>query len=145
MNRKPNILAAFLVVMLCVCMLCGCNGGSNGKAVTPSAAPSVQTDSSNIKIPGYESLAFTADKTEQSVKLTNPAENACLFRLSLVIDGETLWTSNEIKPGETVEKLNLSRALSKGAYPAVLKYECFTLQDKTPLNGAEIKLNIEVK
>ena len=136
--KLHKILAAFLAVMLCVSMLCGCSGGKDSKTETPSA---VQT---NIKIPGYESLSFTADKTEQSVKLTNPAENACLFRLSLIIDGETLWTSGEIKPGETVEKLNLSRALSKGAYPAVLKYECFTLQDKTPLNGAEIKLNIEV-
>lgn len=143
MNRKPNIiLAAFLAVMICVCMLTGCGGEKDSKTEAPSA---VQTDSNNIKIPGYESLSFTADKTEQSVKLTNPAENACLFRLNLIIDGETLWTSGEIKPGETVEKLNLSRALSKGAYPAVLKYECFTLQDKTPLNGAEIKLNIEVK
>lgn len=143
MNRKPNIiLAAVLAVMLCVCMLTGCGGEKDSKTEAPSA---VQTDSGNIKIPGYESLSFTADKTEQSVKLTNPAENACLFRLNLIIDGETLWTSGEIKPGETVEKLNLSRALSKGAYPAVLKYECFTLQDKTPLNGAEIKLNIEVK
>ena len=142
MKRKPNILAAVLAVMLCVCMLTGCGGEKDSKTEAPSA---VQTGSGNIKIPGYESLIFTADKTEQSVKLTNPVENACLFRLSLIIDGETLWTSGEIKPGETVEKLKLSRALSKGTYPAVLKYECFTLQDKTPLNGAEIKLNIEVK
>ena len=58
---------------------------------------------------------------------------------------EVLRGINEhIAPGEKVGEITLSHALDKGEYQAKLKYECFTLQDKSPLNGAEIDLAINV-
>ena len=143
MNRKPNILAAFLAVMLCVCMFCGCSAEPAGDTVERfAAAESVENGS--ISVPGYESLSFRAGDTAQSVNLKNPQTNDCYFVLSLITDGETLWTSGYIEPGEAVTKLTLSRPLDKGEYEAVLHYDCFTLNDKTPLNGAEIQLTIKV-
>ena len=78
------------------------------------------------------------------MNLKNPQTNDCYFVLSLIINSETLWTSDYIEPGYAVKKLTLSRALDKGEYDAVLHYDCFTLNDKTPLNGAEINLTIKV-
>ena len=140
MNRKLNIYAAFLVLALAL-LLTACGAGGDRVERFAAAAPS---DSGGIDIPGYESLSFKAGSLSQSVNLRNPQTNDCYFVLSLITDSETLWTSDEIEPGEAVKKLTLSRTLDKGEYDAVLHYDCFTLNDKSPLNGAEIKLKLIV-
>ena len=145
MTRKPNILAAFLTAALSASLLCGCNGGKDSSSDTQQAVTqSAQADSSNIQIPGFETLDFKADTEKQSVPFHNPKDNACYFRLTLTLDGETLWQSGDIAPDEKVGEIKLSHALDKGEYQAKLKYDCFTLQDKSPLNGAEIDLAINV-
>ena len=142
MNRKPNILAAFLVLAL-VLALTAC--GAGGDRVERFAEAN-SGSGENIAIPGYEKLDFTAGKTAQTVSLKNPAENACTFVLTLTMeDGETLWTGKALSPGEAFTRITLSRALDAGEYPATLHYDCFSLQDNTPLNGAEIQLTIEVQ
>ena len=101
-----------------------------------------------IAIPGFSALELKASTYEQKLALSNPAENACLFRISLILeDGTVLWTSNEIKPGEHTEPMVLNQKLGPGEYPnAMLKYECFTMdEEKTALNGAETKLTLKVK
>lgn len=97
-------------------------------------------------IPGFESLNLKAGTKKQTLVLSNPAENTCLFRLSLILeDGTVLWTSRYIRPGEDSDPIKLSKPLEAGSYKnTTLKYECFT-QDKTPLNGAEIILTLRVK
>ena len=99
-------------------------------------------------IPGFESLTLQAGTKKQKIVLSNPAENTCLFQISLLLeDGTLLWVSELIEPGEDSDPIRLSKTLSAGQYPnACLKYECFAMDaDKTPLNGAEIKLTLRVK
>ncbi|MBR1606849.1 MAG: hypothetical protein IJ664_03985 [Clostridia bacterium] len=142
MNRKPNILAAFLVLALAL-LLTACGAGGDRVERFAEANPG---SGANIAIPGYEKLDFTAGKTVQTVNLKNPAENACTFVLTLTLEGgETLWTGKALSPGEAFTRITLTRALDAGEYPATLHYDCFSLQDHTPLNGAEIQLTIEVK
>ena len=142
MNRKSNILAAFLILTLAL-LLTAC--GAGGDKVERFAEAALGSGA-NIAIPGYETLSFAAGKTAQIVRLTNPPENACTFVLSLTLDdGTTLWTGEAISPGEAFTRITLSKALDAGEYPATLHYDCFSLQDNTPLNGAEIQLTIEVR
>ena len=142
MNRKPNILAAFLVLALAL-LLTACGAGGDKVERFAEAAPG---SGENIAIPGYEKLDFAAGKTAQTVRLTNPPENACTFVLSLSLDdGETLWTGKALSPGEAFTRITLSKALDKGEYPATLHYDCYSLEDNAPLNGAEIQLTLEVK
>jgi len=142
MNRKSNILAAFLVLALAL-LLTAC--GSGGDRVERFAETNPGTGE-NIAIPGYEKLNFAAGKTAQTVNLKNPVENACTFVLSLKLDdGTTLWTGKALSPGEAFTHITLTRALDAGEYPATLHYDCFSLNDNTPLNGAEVKLTIEVR
>ena len=102
--------------------------------------------SGGIAIPGFDALTFAAGAAEQDVELFNPAENECAFKITLALeDGTTLWESGPIRPGESVRHLTLSRPLDAGTYHAALRYNCYSLRDGTPLNGAEIKLSIEVK
>ena len=142
MNRKPNILAAVLVLALAL-LLTGC--GAGGDRVERFAEAN-SGSGENIAIPGYVKLNFAAGKTAQAVNLKNPPENACTFVLTLTLDedGTTLWTGKALSPGEAFTRITLSRALDAGEYPATLHYDCFSLNDNTPLNGAEVKLTIEV-
>ena len=141
MNRKLNILAAFLILAL---LLTACGAGGDRVERFAEANPS---SGENIAIPGYEKLDFSADKTAQTVNLGNPPENACTFVLSLTLDesGETLWTGEALSPGEAFTRITLKHALVAGEYPATLHYDCYTIEDNQPLNGAEIQLTLEVK
>ena len=142
MKRKPNILAAFLVLAFAL-LLTACGAGGDRVERFAEANPG---SGENIAIPGYEKLDFVAGKTAQTVNLKNPPENACTFVLTLTLEGgETLWTGKALSPGEAFTRITLSRALDEGEYPATLHYDCFSLQDNTPLNGAEVKLTIEVR
>lgn len=142
MKRKSNILVAFLVLAL-VLALTACGAGGDKVERFAEAAPG---SGENIAIPGYEKLSFEAGKTAQAVKLKNPAENACTFVLNLSLtDGETLWTGEALSPGEAYTRITLSKALDTGDYPATLHYDCYTIEDNQPLNGAEIQLTLEVK
>ena len=156
MHRKSNkILAVFLMIIL-ICSLTGCSGNADQKVEKDY---SNIVENPNISIPGYESLEFKAGKEKQSVDFYNPDENTCFFRISLVIkygadtaNGEegnageetVLWTSDMIEPGEHVKSIKLSKELESGEYTATLKYECFRLQDKTPLNGSNVELTLNV-
>ena len=156
MNRKSNrILAVFLMIIL-ICSLSGCSGKVEQK--TEKDYSNIEMNP-NISIPGYESLEFKAGKEKQSVDFYNPDENTCFFRISLVVKDETdtangeegnageetvLWTSDFIEPGEHVKSIKLSKELESGEYAAILKYECFSLKDKTPLNGSNVELTLNV-
>ena len=142
MNRKPNILAAFLVLAFAL-LLTACGAGGDRVERFAEAAPD---SGENIAIPGYEKLDFAADKTAQTVNLKNPPENACTFVLTLTLeDGETLWTGKALSPGEAFTRITLTKALDVGDYPATIHYDCYTIEDNQPLNGAEINLTLEVK
>ena len=143
MNRKPKLLAAFLVLALALALTaCGASSGDKAERFAEATPGSGE----NIAIPGYEKLTFAAGKRAQTVNLQNPAENACTFVLTLSLtDGEALWTGKALSPGEAFTRITLSKALDAGDYPATLRYDCFSLQDNTPLNGAEIQLTIEVQ
>ena len=143
MNRKPNILAAFLVLALAL-LLTACGAGGDRVERFAEGAPG---SGENIAIPGYEKLDFAAGKTAQTVNLKNPPENACTFVLTLTLDedGTTIWTGKALSPGEAFTRITLTRALDAGKYPASLQYDCYTIEDSRSLNGAEIQLTLEVK
>lgn len=107
----------------------------------------VQKTSESIAIPGYELLELNASKKAQTLSLSNPSSNECYFQISLYLEnGILLWRSNLIEPGETSDPILLNLALKKGTYTnAVLKYDCYKTDGKTPLNGAETKLTLRVK
>ena len=140
MKRKLNILAAFLVLAI---LLTACGAGDDKVERFAEANPG---SGANIAIPGYEKLDFAAGKTAQAVSLKNPAENACTFVLSLTLDdGTALWTGEALSPGEAFTRITLTKALDAGSYAATLHYDCYTIEDNKPLNGAEIQLTLEVK
>lgn len=78
--------------------------------------------------------------------LYNPGNNACYFRISLLLDGEALWRLRPACAGTDCFAADAEPALAAGEYSAVLKYECFADEAETePLNGSEIALTLRVQ
>ena len=136
---------------------CTCSGQCRATAGETAAETAAAGDASStqqteppdpdsISIPGFDFLSLQAGAQEQSMPLYNPENNACYFRISLLLDGEALWRSDLLAPGQTAPQQTLSRALAAGEYSAVLKYECFADEAETvPLNGSEIALTLRVQ
>lgn len=105
------------------------------------------TENANISVPGYEKLTFKADSKKQKVYLTNPKENTCYFVMSLILeDGTEIWQSDYLEPGMAFDRIELDKPLEAGIYENVtLRYDCYTLSNKSELNGSAIKINLEVK
>ena len=142
MNHTAIVRLICAVVLSLLLTACGAGGDRVERFAEANPG-----SGANIAIPGYEKLSFAAGKTAQTVNLKNPAENACTFVLTLTLDegGEVLWTGKELSPGEAFTRITLNRALPAGEYPATLHYDCYTIEDNQPLNGAEIQLTIEVR
>lgn len=154
-----NTVYGIFLILIMMCYLTGCLSDTVGKTDKPKKDYSNIVENPNIAIPGYESLDFKAGKKKQSVNFYNPEENTCYFRISLVLkenggsetgsegdaDEDILWTSDLVKPGEEVKSIKLDKELDSGDYPAILKYECFSLKDETPLNGSNVELILEVR
>lgn len=101
----------------------------------------------SIAIPGYETITLKSDTTEQSVNLYNPETNKCYFKMSILLpDGTKIWESKLVEPGKGLYEITLDEEVTAGEYEnAVLKYECFTLdENQYALNGSEIKLKLVV-
>lgn len=115
-------------------------------AADGSQAEPAEKNPDTIAIPGYDFLELKAGTREQSLPLYNPEINSCFFRISLVLDGETIWRSGLLAPGQSVTQQTLERTLAAGEYSATLKYECFANQAGTAsLNGSEIGFTLHVR
>lgn len=111
-----------------------------------SSERQVVKNKNSISVPGYAWINFVADQVEQVTPLRNPIQNDCYFKITMVLeDGTEIWQSDYMKPGETAEHIKLSKALPEGTYQNVtLKYDCFSLTNKSSLNNARIKLKLIV-
>ena len=115
-------------------------------APTPEPTPAPTPLTSQIALPQFAWINLAADSPKQTQTFQNPAQNFAQFRVSIVLDGETLWESELLKPGETSAPVVLSRPLEAGEYEANLVYTCFT-NDETvrPLNGANSPITLKVQ
>lgn len=99
----------------------------------------------SIDIPGYESLTLQAGSKSQRVYLFNPEKNAAYFVMTLTLEnGDTIWKGKALYPGEAFTDIKLNKPLDAGDYAAILHYDCFSVSDDKPLNGADIELNLTV-
>lgn len=122
------------------------SSGEENNTTTESTEVEKLTDS--IAIPGFSQLTFKAGETEQEVALSNPAENFCYFKISLILeDGTLIWVSDLVEPGEQSDAITLLQPLEAGTYENVtVHYDCFRMDDDlTQLNSGEIKITLNVR
>lgn len=96
-------------------------------------------------IPATTGIVFESGKLEQTINLSNPSENPCVFVISLYLgDGTKLFQTEPIYPGDTVSAVTLSRGLNCGHYSnAVIVYDCYSTDGAMkPLTRCELVIEI---
>lgn len=145
MKQKLNILVLFIAFMFLLTS-CGTSGVTEQGDTVERFAKASPGGGENIDIPGYESITLRSGSKSQRVYLFNPEKNAAYFVMTLTLkNGETLWTGKELYPGEAFTGIVLKKPLKAGDYAAILHYDCFSVSDNEPLNGADIQLNLTVQ
>lgn len=151
-KKKIYILIAIILILA---VLAACwfaffkdKGGSGAGEVVAWDVNNEDTAgaTAGISIPGYTSMVFESGKTTQKVNMGNPKGNSCYFVITLKLsDGKVLYESDYLEPGQGLSQIKLKTSLPAGEYTAVAQYSCYSLEDKSPLNGAssEFKLIVE--
>lgn len=115
---------------------------------TTAESTAVEKLTDSIAIPGFGQLTFKAGETEQAVALSNPEENFCYFKISLILeDGTTIWVSDLVEPGKQSEPITLTQPLKAGTYENVtVHYDCYSMDGNlTQFNSGEIKITLNVR
>lgn len=154
-NRKNHvililsliILVAVAVLLYALYLLFGNVNSSQLQNETITEPRATQQPVGQIAIPGYESLTLLANEKKQNISLHNPAQNQCYFRISIVLEDNTVvWKSDLIEPGDSSQIILSKKYEPNVYYNSALKYECFSLDEsRTPLNGAETVLTLVFK
>ena len=102
------------------------------------------SDPESIKIPGYSTITIPADTKDVKITLGNPEGNQCYFKFELLVDGESLYTSDFVQAGYAIENIELSKAIEKGSYDAVIKITPYSLDKQSQYAGANVRATMEV-
>ena len=136
----------------------GNSGDGVGLTIDPDTGSGQMSDHDNaveqdVAISGRKSMTIPANKKEVAVDFYNPKENEgayyLTFELRLCDDSdsgyEVLYTSGLIAPGKHIDRIELSRALDKGVYDAVVHIQPYRMNEKkTHTNNADIKIRLVV-
>ena len=100
----------------------------------------------NISIPGFSEAEFIADEAVQSIMIYNPPRNNCEMVYMLCLDnGEIIWKSKPLQPGYGYQAIELNHSLPAGEYKGSVAVRCYSLEDRTELNGVKFGCTILVK
>ena len=102
-------------------------------------------DAVNTQIPGYKTVRLDSKTGQLDIAPHNPEGNPCYFIIHLQADGEELYQSKMLAPGQALYDVSVDSIPKPGTYDAKIKYECFHLATLKPLNGAEIAVELIVE
>ena len=159
LNKKPIITIVASIVFIVLTILFVTNFNTIKEVLSPNIDSNATdwegrkeeentSSSKGIAIPGYDSINLKANQLDQSVSLENPEQNNCYFIISMYLpDGTKIYESEMVPPGQGLYNIKLKQEVQAGTYEnSVLGYECYRMDDTlTKLNGANVKLTLEVK
>lgn len=155
-NKKSKFTIVFIVVLLVIMLIfllfsCRGNTKTDNAIITTQNSKldfePVNDEIKTIKIPGTNGINLKADSINQSVYFYNPNENNCYFVIELYLsDNSLIWRSNWLKPSESITNIELLEPLQKGIYKnCELVYNCYSINEKKPLNNGKVKIEINSK
>ena len=108
-----------------------------------SAIPMIADSAGNeLVVPAFSQLAFKTGEKKQTVMLSNPASNDADMYIVLSVDGDEIYKSGLIKPGECIKEIELNKSLYIGTYNCTVFYH-FN-KDGVELNGLKNNCKVEV-
>jgi len=107
----------------------------------PGHAVITPRQAERILFTGVGAMRMDTDCTYVVVKFENSEVNPCDFRVTVVLDEDesVLYQSSYIAPGTGVYEINLNRAFDKGVYPVSIRYDTYSVEDGTSMNGVTLK------
>ena len=142
---KNKILIASLCLVAVVAS--GVLGYHVGTKNMETPAVVERVDSGSIRVPGYDYMSMKEGDTSIPVTLYNPKENNCRIVAAIILpDGTEVYRSDPLGPGDTLNKINISKPLGAGTYNrSILRYYCYGLNDMRQINEADVIFTLEVK
>ena len=149
MNYKNKKVMLLIIVVLLIVIPAGIfiNKNLSKRDLDSNAVKWTQeknSDPESIKIPGYSTITIPANTKDVQITLGNPEGNQCYFKFELLVDGESLYTSDFVQAGYAIENIELSKALEKGSYDAVIKITPYSLDKQSQYAGANMRATMEV-
>lgn len=150
-SKQIKILISICILVLigAACYLLGKQQDHSDSAFRPDldssavapAAEEADDKPDGIRIPGYPRITIPAGTTDVTMNLMNPEGNPCYFTFELILTDtdETIYTSKMVEPGKVITDVELSRGLEKGEYPAIVRISTASLEDGSPMNGANVE------
>ena len=158
-NKMKNIIKYLITFLLVSAVIISVLYFVDYKAPTTSAdatatmttktlkfVPSKQSKDDKISIPAVGSITLKEGRNNQKVNLFNPKSNNCYFNISLELsDGTILYNTGLLKPNEKITDIMIYKRLERGTYKdCVIRYNCYSLDDKSILNNAVVNIDINV-
>lgn len=149
MNYKSKKVMLLIIVVLLIVIPAGIfiNKNLSKRDLDSNAVKWTQeknSDPESIKIPGYSTITIPANTKDVQITLGNPEGNQCYFKFELLVDGESLYTSDFVQAGYAIENVELEKGLEKGTYDAVIKITPYSLDKESQYAGANVRATVEV-
>lgn len=161
-SRKKRKTWIILIILLLLLLLCGGISTYLNSGQSQPIAPNLDSDAvdwhgsqdledvgkqngGTISIPCFENLVFAANKKTQKVNLYNPEKNNCYFVITLIVGEDTVYQSKMIAPGTGFYEIEINDLLDVGKYAATIVYECYSIDDLSPMNGGAFHFDLHVK
>ena len=147
-------MCIIVIIVIVILSLRGCNGTTpkNNNNSSNTASDKVldftpAPENKSIQIPAITGIYMRAGELKQTVDFYNPQENNCYFVISLYLSDDTLiYKSDMIAPAEHIKEITLLQELKRGIYRNCrLVYNCYSLDNKTQLNGSNVVLEINAQ
>lgn len=154
-NKSKIIIAILILIIIIILLMFGFqnhnlnknkNLADDGNAVSWDGRQSLprarlQDGTAAIAIPGFDCLVFDKGSKTQKVNFYNPEINECYFQMTLLVDGEELWKSGNVKPGKGYYEIELNRTLSPMETQGCLQIRCFKNSGEE-LNSAKVDFKL---
>ena len=156
-NKKTNMTHIWPILLMLVILLAGgvifylfsqkAQPVEMEQTVVALTPTSQKPAPSNIAIPGYPELTLISDTGVIPAVFENPEGNPCYFKLDLILSdtGQTIWSSENFKPGTGIQSPTAAFIPESGVYNAELRYTTTSLDDLRPLNTAVTKARLTVQ
>lgn len=171
MSRKSKalliviILAAIAAVIVCVWMMTRPKDAGKTEDRTAYLDPNAQNwgvdipqtmeeeakaaeEGNQILIPGYSWAEMNAGDQTLSISIGNPEKNTCYLQAALIVkvDGteKKLYESGLLEPGKGVSEVELTETLPAGDYDALIRFQAYTLDNKSELNSIDSAFKLYV-
>lgn len=99
-----------------------------------------------VKIPGYEQLVIGSSDSTLQAALLNPEGNPCYFAFTIKVDEteKTLCESELVEPGKALEDTPAENVPPAGDYNLTIYIKTYSLEDKSPMNSAQVHTTLHV-